>query len=152
MRNNQRRSRARRKEYVAELEAKVRRYEASESPNTMDRSVQLLIKENHTLRRLLHSMGLGNDFIAAYIKASGTALEMSNTVAQPDLHAQLDDATCSRTESYSSHTPDEVSELLNSTCLLLTNSAPEGPILQSKCRATDIALTCSTHRRSDSIY
>jgi len=94
MRNNQRRSRARRKEYVAELEEKICRYETSEGQTTTDQTVQLLTKENDTLRRLLQSIGLGNDFVKAYTNAFGLALELSKTVAQPGLQAQLDNRNC----------------------------------------------------------
>jgi hypothetical protein len=91
MRNNQRRSRARRKDYIAELEEKIRRYESSRNQSAAAQTVQQLMQENDTLKKLLQSMGLGNDFLTAYTNASGISLEMSKTVAQ---HPQLDDKGC----------------------------------------------------------
>jgi len=98
MRNNQRRSRAKRKAYVAELEEKIRRYETSESESATGHSIQYLMKENDTLRRLLLSMGLGNDFLAAYINASGVAGDMLKNAVQSDEQATLDDTNCCRTD------------------------------------------------------
>jgi hypothetical protein len=105
MRNNQRRSRARRKEYLAELEEKIRRYESSEDRYAANHTVQQLMHENDTLKRLLQSMGLGNEFLKSYISASGIALQMSK-VATPSL--QLDEKSCCGRTSCSSLSDEQV--------------------------------------------
>lgn len=84
MRNNQRRSRARRKDYISELEEKVRKYESSSDQTVINPKFQQLMKENELLKRLLHSVGLGTDFLKAYTKASEVALEISQPAVRPD--------------------------------------------------------------------
>lgn len=69
VRNNQRRSRARRNEYLAELEGKVRSYESQGPQAHTDHKIQLLSRENEMLKMLLNSMGLGAEFLVAYKKA-----------------------------------------------------------------------------------
>jgi hypothetical protein len=115
VRNNQRRSRARRKAYVAELEEKLRRYESSGSQGVIDEdmTVKLLIEENETLKTLLVSLGLGNEFISKYKHASGMAQDMLKTVAQPDLQSELDHTNCCRTEQCSAPATELVSLFLN---------------------------------------
>ncbi|KAF2106199.1 hypothetical protein BDV96DRAFT_337192 [Lophiotrema nucula] len=72
VRNNQRRSRARRKDYISELEEKLRVYEGSD----FDLKSQRLVAENEVLKKLLHSLGLGQRFIEAYANASKAAVEV----------------------------------------------------------------------------
>lgn len=68
IRNNQRRSRARQKEYVRDLEKKVREYEQMlSSQNLPDQStVQHLRAENDSMQRLLESLGLSQTLWRQY--------------------------------------------------------------------------------------
>ena len=108
VRNNQRRSRAKRKAYVAELEEKIRRYETSESESATGHTILHLMKENDMLRRFLLSMGLGSDFLAAYIHASGVAGEVLKNAAQSDNQATLDKTKCCRTDQFPSAAREQV--------------------------------------------
>ncbi|KAF2176859.1 hypothetical protein K469DRAFT_721851 [Zopfia rhizophila CBS 207.26] len=99
IRNNQRRSRARRKDYIAELEEKVRRYESSGSQTVTNPEFKQLIKENELLKRLLHSIGLGHDFLKAYTKASEVALEISQPAAQLDDNGCCQNRECSSSDN-----------------------------------------------------
>jgi hypothetical protein len=108
VRNNQRRSRAKRKAYVAELQEKIRRYESSESGRDTGRTVQDLIKENDALRRLLLSVGLGNDFLEAYINASGRAVEVLKSAGQSNNQITLDNKNCCKTDGSPSSVREQV--------------------------------------------
>ncbi|KAJ8102367.1 hypothetical protein POJ06DRAFT_249522 [Lipomyces tetrasporus] len=79
VRDNQRRCRARRREYVAELERKVRDFEASSTqPNTVDLpSAGALMRENEILRKLLKTLGLDEQFLAMYMNAELSASNIS---------------------------------------------------------------------------
>jgi hypothetical protein len=90
------------------LEEKIRRYETSESESATGHSIQYLMKENDTLRRLLLSMGLGNDFLVAYINASGVAGDMLKNAVQSDDQATLDDTNCCRTDRFPSPAREQV--------------------------------------------
>src|SRR5690242_12375653 len=96
MRNNQRRSRARKKDYIAELEEKVHRYETSGNQSIASRTVQQVMKENDMLKKLLQSMGLGNDFLKVYTNASEKALEISKPIVQ---YSELDRKDCCKNGS-----------------------------------------------------
>ncbi|KIW01241.1 uncharacterized protein PV09_07285 [Verruconis gallopava] len=76
IRNNQRRSRAKRKEYVAALEEKIRKYETLSAQYSADEAIQSLVRENDKLKKLLHSMGLGDEFLASFMTASDMASEL----------------------------------------------------------------------------
>ncbi|KAF2865889.1 hypothetical protein BDV95DRAFT_585297 [Massariosphaeria phaeospora] len=89
VRNNQRRSRARRRDYIEELEERIREFECSASQSVDNPAVQRLSRENDLLKRLLASLGLGNDFLKSYTKASEKSSELSGTTVRPsDSHAQ----------------------------------------------------------------
>jgi hypothetical protein len=77
IRNNQRRSRARRKEYIAQLEEKIRKRERQDGQTFMGTNLQHAIRENEVLRRLLQSIGIGDEFLNAYMRASEMAPKMS---------------------------------------------------------------------------
>ncbi|KAF4549116.1 Hypothetical protein D9617_23g005310 [Elsinoe fawcettii] len=59
-RENQRRSRARRREYIADLEAKYRRYEAmgAEASVEIQQAARKVLEENRRLRKVLNDYGL----------------------------------------------------------------------------------------------
>ncbi|KAF2009469.1 hypothetical protein BU24DRAFT_467844 [Aaosphaeria arxii CBS 175.79] len=98
IRNNQRRCRARQKEYIAELEDKIRQYETANSQSSTDPRLQLLSRENESLKRLLQSLGLGNDFIKAYSKAAQIASDIP--------WAQAGNETLCEPKAYSSSSLD----------------------------------------------
>ena len=93
IRNNQRRCRARQKEYIAELENKIRQYESASGQSSTDPKLQELVRENELLKRLLHSLGLGSDFLKAYSKAADIAPDISR--------AQLGDGSCGQAKACS---------------------------------------------------
>jgi len=70
VRNNQRRSRARRKEYIADLELKLREYEAGKSPTSAEDQdrIMRLEWENKRLKSLLKAAGLPQIWMDAYLK------------------------------------------------------------------------------------
>ncbi|KAF2664225.1 hypothetical protein BT63DRAFT_104418 [Microthyrium microscopicum] len=115
MRNNQRRSRERRKEYIAELEAKIQTYEALDNQSFTDHKIQLLSQENDTLRKLLDSIGLGRDFTSAYQDASRMALSMSNITTLTSLSTELKVANCCQAKPSSpSPRPQECEKSISS--------------------------------------
>jgi hypothetical protein len=73
VRNNQRRSRARRKEYIAELESKLQQYQCSCGRSPSNTRLEELGMELNSLKRLLHSLGLKDEFLEAYTGAARLA-------------------------------------------------------------------------------
>ncbi|EFX02784.1 hypothetical protein CMQ_2713 [Grosmannia clavigera kw1407] len=69
IRDNQRRSRARRKEYQQELEQRVRTYEEQgiEASTEVQQAARHVSEENRRLRTLLHHHGVPNSEIEAYL-------------------------------------------------------------------------------------
>ncbi|KAH8688901.1 hypothetical protein GQ44DRAFT_765631 [Phaeosphaeriaceae sp. PMI808] len=94
VRNNQRRCRARQKEYITELEDKIRQYESASSQSSTDPRLKQLVRENESLKRLLQSLGLDNDFLKAYSKAAQIAPDLSRV--------QLGDESSSQAKACSS--------------------------------------------------
>ncbi|RFU29487.1 hypothetical protein B7463_g6850, partial [Scytalidium lignicola] len=70
IRDNQRRSRARRKEYLQELEARLRQCELQgiEASAEIQTAARKVADENKKLRRLLVQHGIGEDIIESYIQ------------------------------------------------------------------------------------
>lgn len=66
---NQRRLRERRKEYIEELERKVRTYEQNgvQATETMQKAARLVVEENKVLRRMLAEMGVNESRIKEYM-------------------------------------------------------------------------------------
>ncbi|KAF4636167.1 hypothetical protein G7Y89_g1909 [Cudoniella acicularis] len=75
IRDNQRRSRARRKEYLQELEARLRQCELQgiEASAEIQLAARRVADENKKLRVLLAQNGIGEDSIDAYLNSSPTA-------------------------------------------------------------------------------
>lgn len=88
IRNNQRRCRARQKEYIAELEDKIRQYESGGSTSSTDPKLQHFIRENESLKRILQSLGLGKEFLKAYGKAAQIAPDISRAQLGSDIPSQ----------------------------------------------------------------
>ncbi|KAK6517487.1 hypothetical protein TWF281_004139 [Arthrobotrys megalospora] len=71
IRNNQRRSRARRKEYVDALERRLREYEVSDSRDqaSTEEMLEYLIKENASLKSILSAIGIDGNLRQELSKA-----------------------------------------------------------------------------------
>lgn len=84
IRNNQRKSRARRKEYLQELESKIRKYESMgvEASLEIQASARLVAEENRRLRALLQSRGVVSQEIE-------TAVATSSVEAQAPSRASI---------------------------------------------------------------
>ncbi|KAF5610052.1 uncharacterized protein FSUBG_3581 [Fusarium subglutinans] len=74
IRDNQRRSRARRREYLQELEQRLRVYELQgvEASSEVQHAARRVAEENRQLRGLLNRHGISDDYITSYLN-SGTA-------------------------------------------------------------------------------
>lgn len=74
IRDNQRRSRARRKEYLQELEARLRQCELQgiEASAEIQMAARRVADENKKLRGLLAQHGIGDDSVEAYLQSSPT--------------------------------------------------------------------------------
>jgi hypothetical protein len=75
IRDNQRRSRARRKEYLQELEARLRQCELQgiEASSEIQMAARRVADENKKLRGLLAQHGVGDDTIETYLQTSPTS-------------------------------------------------------------------------------
>ncbi|QSZ34335.1 hypothetical protein DSL72_005926 [Monilinia vaccinii-corymbosi] len=76
IRDNQRRSRARRKEYLQELEARLRQCEVQgiEASSEIQMAARRVADENKKLRNLLAQHGVGNDIVEPYLHLSSDDL------------------------------------------------------------------------------
>lgn len=74
IRDNQRRSRARRKEYIQELEARLRQSELRgiEASAEIQMAARQVADENRKLRGLLSLHGMGDDKVETYLQSSPT--------------------------------------------------------------------------------
>lgn len=80
IRDNQRRSRARRKEYLQELEARLRQCELQgiEASAEIQQAARRVADENKKLRSLLAQHGVGEDNIEGYLQTSQTSDTLMN--------------------------------------------------------------------------
>ncbi|KAJ9138920.1 hypothetical protein NKR23_g8191 [Pleurostoma richardsiae] len=87
IRDNQRRSRARRKEYLQELEKKVRmcELEGVQASAEVQYAARRVAEENKKLRTLLHRHKVADDSIDAFLK-SGVAAPPGDTSSSPPRH------------------------------------------------------------------
>ncbi|KAL7919701.1 hypothetical protein ACQKWADRAFT_187592 [Trichoderma austrokoningii] len=69
IRDNQRRSRARRREYIAELEQRLRNFELEgvSASSEVQLAARRVAEENRQLRELLHKHGFQDDYIAQFL-------------------------------------------------------------------------------------
>lgn len=98
MRENQRRSRARKQEYTQELEQKLARHEAAATQNDIQQriSIQQLQAENEKLRQLLYNLGAQPATVNAYLLENGDP-SVSQKVAIPrrmELQSPQTPASC----------------------------------------------------------
>lgn len=91
IRDNQRRSRARRKEYMHELEAKLRSYEqiGIEASSEIQTAARRVLHENQKLRSLLHGRGVSESEILAALEDMSDRRYEHDTAASR-LHAMLE--------------------------------------------------------------
>ncbi|PNY25010.1 Uncharacterized protein TCAP_05053 [Tolypocladium capitatum] len=84
IRDNQRRSRARRREYLQELEQRLRACELQgiEASAEVQAAARSVAQENKQLRELLNRHGIGDDYIAHYLQ-SGTVRPLESGRGQP---------------------------------------------------------------------
>ena len=80
MRNNQRRSRARRKAYIAELEAKLRESENGCSQDPTIEELARATQEVQSLKKLLYTLGLDEAFLEAFSRAQHLAAQFSSNL------------------------------------------------------------------------
>ncbi|KAK1973491.1 hypothetical protein LZ30DRAFT_787771 [Colletotrichum cereale] len=83
IRDNQRRSRARHKEFVDELQRKVQEYEKRgiEASLQMQKAASDVAVENSRLRALLASRGVSSDQVDAYLHSFDDDLKASSTIS-----------------------------------------------------------------------
>ncbi len=119
IRNNQRRSRARRKEYLQELEGKLRKCESMgvEASMEIQASARLVAEENKRLRALLQSRGIMSQEIDTAVGAggAGTSAPSKAEILEAKLNAKK---TCSghgAKTGCSRPQPDMPSQLQTST-------------------------------------
>jgi hypothetical protein len=91
IRNNQRRCRARQKEYIATLENKIRQYEGMNIESTNKQKLEDFATENRSLKRLLQFLGLRNEFLDAYSNAVRIAPDISRPLLADDRFAVSQD-------------------------------------------------------------
>ncbi|RSL42346.1 hypothetical protein CEP51_016491 [Fusarium floridanum] len=77
IRDNQRRSRARRREYLQELEQRLRVYEIQgiHASYEVQQAAQRVAEENRQLRGLLNRHGIAEGYISSYLQAGGVAAQ-----------------------------------------------------------------------------
>ncbi|KAF4976610.1 hypothetical protein FZEAL_6749 [Fusarium zealandicum] len=75
IRDNQRRSRARRREYLQELEQRLRVYELQgvEASSEVQQAARRVAEENRQLRGLLNRHGISDDYISSYLHSGAPA-------------------------------------------------------------------------------
>ncbi|EPE10621.1 hypothetical protein F503_05716 [Ophiostoma piceae UAMH 11346] len=85
IRDNQRRSRARRKEYQQELEQRVRAFEelGIEASTEVQQAARRVAEENRKLRTLLQNNGISHASIEAYLQTGDISTAMAITTANP---------------------------------------------------------------------
>ncbi|EDU42166.1 BRLZ domain containing protein [Pyrenophora tritici-repentis] len=91
IRDNQRRSRARRKEYLQELEAKLRSYEqiGIEASSEIQSAARKVLEENKKLRALLHERGVSESEVVAALGGASDR-HYDHITAGPRLNAMLE--------------------------------------------------------------
>ncbi|RSL52206.1 hypothetical protein BHE90_016868 [Fusarium euwallaceae] len=81
IRDNQRRSRARRREYLRELEQRIRVYELQgvEASSEVQQAARRVAEENRQLRGLLNRHGITDDYISSYLHTGCAAAQTDPT-------------------------------------------------------------------------
>lgn len=80
IRDNQRRSRARRREYIAELEQRLRNFELEgvSASSEVQLAARRVAEENRQLRELLHKHGFQDEYITQFLLQQGGSADPSS--------------------------------------------------------------------------
>lgn len=101
MRNNQRRSRARRKAYIAELEAKLRECEIGRGQDLTTEELSRASQEIQSLKRMLYSLGLDEAFLEAFSRAQRLAARFSRNPERITHISSTPEASSQHTKDFS---------------------------------------------------
>lgn len=125
IRDNQRRSRARHKEYVAELETRLRRFErqGAEAACEIQQVARRVADDNKKMRALLNRMGFDNERITSFLRSGSfdfTEAQFLNfSQEQEDMVQSLESLLASHYPGRHDPQPDTPSP---TTCSVMYNS------------------------------
>ncbi|KAI1409115.1 hypothetical protein F5Y13DRAFT_95308 [Hypoxylon sp. FL1857] len=121
VRDNQRRSRARRREYVADLETRLKKFErqGAEATYAIQKVARRVADDNKKLRVLLNRLGYDNERIRTFLQAGSS----------------------NPTEAITPSLSQEQEDMIQTLELLLASHFPEGPDTYS---ATSLFSPCSS--------
>ncbi|KAJ5945491.1 hypothetical protein N7454_002330 [Penicillium verhagenii] len=131
VRENQRNSRARKQEYIRDLEQRLAVYkEQAQQKDIQHRlAIQKVEAENKNLRTLLGSLGVSGDLIQQYVTLAGQGAAMDRKVAIPAIPRPKKEETsfppCNEVDSRFTSTSLEAPEALES--VTKSSLQPEGP-------------------------
>ncbi|KAI0136017.1 hypothetical protein F4776DRAFT_671161 [Hypoxylon sp. NC0597] len=157
IRDNQRRSRARHKEYVAELETRLRRFErqGAEAACEIQQVARRVADDNKKMRALLNRMGFDNERITSFLRSGSfdfTEAQFSNlSQEQEDMVQSLESLLASHCLGRHDSQPDTPSP---TTCSVMYNSiesnASYSTYSQGGLEAHDMAVydSMKLHERS----
>ncbi|KAI0890345.1 uncharacterized protein GGS22DRAFT_194460 [Annulohypoxylon maeteangense] len=169
IRNNQRRSRARHKKYVADLEERLRQCETKgvEANSQIQQAARKVVQENRRLSGLLNNLGFDNEKISYFLQTG--QLDVSNVTTPKFLHdpesmSQTPDLRLQQTDlstfDYNTPTstacsPSELSSIGGDVTYALINGQEptqafttgvgEHVQLHSPCATSNIALQLESH-------
>lgn len=120
MRENQRKSRARKQEYVRELEQRLAAWKEQVQRKDIEHrlAVQKLEAENRHLKTLLFSLGVSPEIVHQYTQAADQGTDVGRKVAIPAMQRPMETSSVSssyggsgtRSSSTASHTPTDPNE------------------------------------------
>lgn len=148
IRNNQRKSRARRKEYLQELESKLRKYESMgvEASLEIQASARLVAEENRRLRALLQSRGVVSQEIE-------TAVATSSVEAQAPSRASILEAKLNTKKPCTGEVckTDPKSRQSNTSSSLQSLTEPRGGICKRPLTSVSLRTTATNPVPSSSM-
>lgn len=119
MRENQRKSRARKQEYVRELEQRLAVWKDQTHHKDIEHrlAMQKLEAENRHLKNLLFSLGVSPEIVQQYTQAVDQGTDVGRKVAIPAMQRPMETSSVSsgggsgtRSSSIASHTPTDLTE------------------------------------------
>lgn len=155
MRENQRKSRARKQEYIRELEERLAACQKQAQHKDIDQrlAIQRVEAENRHLKKLLVSLGISADLVQQYLQAADQDAAVARKVAIPALQRPTETASASSSSNSgarSSCTPSSASSeqatgaqhspVADSTCTSTCTSAEQQSPQQTE--STDPPLCC----------
>ncbi|KAI6093543.1 hypothetical protein F4821DRAFT_1658 [Hypoxylon rubiginosum] len=95
IRDNQRRSRARRRQYIRELEVQIESYKARgiEVTTEIQRAARRVVEQNKKMRALLNNLDFDNERISYFLRPENITLGPVDDVADIDLQGNQPEAT-----------------------------------------------------------